>query len=111
MTAVCLLALSVLPEKPAPIAAQSKTSLVRGRIDRKGQSRTYPAAYVRVTLAPEASKERRTSAYTGNDGMFYFRVPQGNYILEIWTSGNTATMKYRIQVKKEFFDLAPIVIP
>ena len=92
-------------------AAQKPT--VRGKLERKGNSVNYPAAYVRVTLAPSNAKSDITSVYTGSDGMYYFRnVPPGTYVLEIWGSQDKAIMSFSIKVSnRPYTDLEPITIP
>lgn len=94
-----------------PQAAQKPT--VRGKLERKGDTGNYPAAYVRVTLAPSNAKSDINSVYTGSDGMYYFRnVPPGTYVLGIWGSQDKAIMSFSIKVSnRPYTDLEPITIP
>lgn len=88
-------------------AAFGQNVRVRGLVRRQGQ----PAAYVLVTLAPEAEPNRRTEVYTGSDGMYYFYVPRGTFILEVWQSKNRSVGKFRLNVDKEKVDVAVIDLP
>jgi hypothetical protein len=92
---------------------QVALATVRGRIDKKGNVRTYPAAYVKVTLTPRAYKddmEHTMLVYTGPDGMYYFNVPPGSYILRIWLN-DKQSKDYLIEVRNQkYVDVAPIVI-
>ena len=87
-----------------------KNSTVRGRIERQVENKTYPAAYVRVTLAPQANRTRRTTSYTGSDGMYYFRVQPGTYVLEVWDAEGKAVAKYTIKASREYVDISPLRI-
>lgn len=94
----------------------SQTSLVtvRGRVDRKGDSKSYPAAFVKVTIVPYVSKNDKkaaTLAYTGSDGLYYFHVRPANYLLQVWVS-ETESKRFIITVaNQKYVDVAPIVIP
>jgi hypothetical protein len=104
-----LVALVVFLFAVLSMAAQNtkpnQVSKVRGRVARKGSSGNYPVAYVRVTLAPRAMKDRRQSVYTGSDGMFYFFVRPGSYILEVWDSENKSIAGYYVRVDRPNVDL------
>lgn len=98
-----------------PVNAQVKrntySSIVRGKIERGGDKRIYPASYVRVTLAPQAQRTKRITAYTGSDGMFYFRnIARGAYILEVWNTEGKTIRIYSIKADREYVDIAPIRI-
>lgn len=94
----------------ANVSAQT-TSTVRGKIERKGDKKIYPAAYVRVTLTPQGKSTSRISVYTGADGMYYFRnVALGAYILEVWNAESKAIRRYHIKADREYIDVAPILI-
>ncbi len=119
---ILLVGAFVLPFASSASAQRAKTSLkqeaaqrptVRGKLERKGNTGNYPAAYVRVTLAPSNAKSDINSVYTGSDGMYYFRnVPPGTYVLEIWGSQDKAIMGFSIKVSsRPYTDLEPITIP
>jgi hypothetical protein len=100
----------------APTASRSQAAqkpTVRGKLERKGDTGNYPAAYVRVTLAPSNAKSDLNSVYTGSDGMYYFRnVPPGTYVLKIWGAQDKAIMSFSIKVSnRPYTDLEPIIIP
>ena len=108
-----------------PVEAQTKKSkkktvpgltvvTVRGRVDRKGETKTYPAAYVKVGLVPriyENDETHATVVYTGIDGMYYFHVSPAVYVLRVWVSEKDSKV-YLVEVsKKQYVDVAPIIIP
>lgn len=97
--------LFVMPSIDAQRLKPDQAAKVRGRVVRTGKSSNYPAAYVRVTIAPHAAKDSRKSVYTGSDGMFYFLVKSGNYILEVWNSDNKSVASYSVRVDKPNVDL------
>lgn len=99
------------PSSASPARRGDLYARVRGLIQHKGEARNFPAAYVRVTIAPKITPDRRSATYTDGDGMYYFTVPMGGYILEVWKTDNKADEKYLIQVDKEKVDIAPIVLP
>jgi hypothetical protein len=92
-------------------AAGSAT--VRGRLDRRDSyGRSYPAAYVRVTLHnPQLG--RSAPAVTGTDGMYYFyNIPAGGYYLEVWVYPDRPPYSYQISVpERAYVDIPPILIP
>jgi hypothetical protein len=101
--------MSVNAQVKAKIVKPYSPSIVRGKIERGGDKKIYPASYVRVTLAPESKRTKRITAYTGSDGMFYFRnVAKGGYILEVWNTEGKAIKKYSVRADREFVDIAPI---
>jgi hypothetical protein len=94
-----------------PAVAQKPLRL-RGRIERTGDSKkNYPAAYTRVTLSPRGIKTRLFGTYTGSDGMFYFYVSPGNYVLQVLGQDSKPIATYYVQVKDKNVDLNPIVLP
>ena len=88
-------------------SALGQNARVRGLVRCQGQ----PAAYVLVTLTPEAAPDRRTEVYTGSDGMYYFYVPRGTFILEVWQSKNRSVGKFRLNVDKDKVYVAIIDLP
>lgn len=100
-----------------PASPQSQTTKLQGRVYYKGKSEPYPASYVRVTVTSEADKNsgRTTSTkavYTGRDGWFYFTVPAGTYILEIWGSDSKKPLtSYRVRAAGPTTTIKMIVLP
>ncbi|HEX8473982.1 MAG TPA: hypothetical protein VF666_08110 [Pyrinomonadaceae bacterium] len=95
-----------------PAQKATQTTTVRGRINRqlKGSS-VYPAAGVRVTLGAQGKKAR--TAYTGNDGIYYFsNTAAGDYVLSIWSSEGKIVGSYKITAfpNKQYNDIKPITI-
>ena len=111
LVALVLLSSSNSPGKPRK--PKYEITWVRGRILRQGKL-SYPASKVRVTLVPNAYKDdasRAVLTYTGEDGMYDFKVPAGKYILTVWGS-EKESKKYLIDVRQQkYFDVAPLVIP
>jgi hypothetical protein len=103
MALFCIVVLILLAD-----SAYSQT--VRGRLDRRGPSGYYPAAYVKVTLGIP-NQWRSLPVYTGVDGMYYFyNIRPGNYVLEIW--GYRDPIRYEIQVLNQpYTDIKPILLP
>jgi hypothetical protein len=86
---------------------------VRGKIERRGQP-NYPASKLRVTLVPQAYKNDQSRAvvtYTGDDGMYDFKVRAGSYVLRIWTSEKESSSYLIVVRAQQYLDIAPIVIP
>lgn len=83
---------------------------VRGRLLCNGGQ--LPATGIAVTLINQQGA-RTTPFFTGGDGMFYFTVPPGPYVLEIWLSRSTnmPTNTYNIFVSEPITDLPPLVMP
>lgn len=86
---------------------------VRGRIERQGKP-NYPIAKIAVSLVPRAyitDASRTIRVYTGEDGMFDFKVAPGTYVLKVWYS-EKQSKDFLIVVKgQRYLDIAPIVIP
>jgi hypothetical protein len=91
LTTICLLlvlaqlCVSVSPGKPR---TKYDVTWVRGRVQRQGKPR-YAASKLKVTLVPRMYKDDESRAmvtYTGDDGMFDFKVPAGSYVLKVWSS-------------------------
>jgi hypothetical protein len=82
-----------------------RPALVRGKIERQGKP-NYPAAYVPVELIRKTDEvqglgeKRRLLAYTGPDGVYYFRVAPGSYVLKVKIS-DKESKSYLIQVKAQ----------
>jgi Carboxypeptidase regulatory-like domain len=100
--------LGILVVAAMPGAYAQTKATVRGRVDRQGDSKSYPAAYVSVSLRGVQS------VYTGGDGMYYIQdVMPGDYKLEILDPGGRAIRSFAIHVPagQQYVDIAPIVIP
>lgn len=83
---------------------------VRGRLLCNGGQ--LPATGIAVTLInPQGA--RTTPSYTGGDGMYYFTVPSGAYVLEIWLSrtSNMPTNTFNVFVSEPVTDFPPQVMP
>ena len=116
LTKICVLlvlvqlGVSVSPGKPRP---KYDVTWVRGRIQRQGKTK-YAASNVKVTLVPSIYKNDESRAvvtYTGEDGMFDFKVPAGSYVLKVWSS-EKAPKSYLINVRaQKYFDIVVIVPP
>lgn len=93
-------------------SAQVKQSTVRGRIDRQTTTGVVPAAYIRVTMYREDTKEKLPETYTGSNGIYYIRnVTPGTYILQVWLSADRLYKSYRITVGGEpYTDIQTISI-
>jgi len=94
--------------------AYQQIVLVRGKIERQGRP-NYPAAYVPVQLSREiderSGSKRAFLAYTGPDGLYYFRVAPGRYVLKVKIS-DTESKRYKIEVRdRRTVDVGVIVIP
>jgi len=104
------LCVSVSPGKPRP---KYDVTWVRGRIQRQGKTK-YPASNVKVTLVPSMYKNDESRAvvtYSGEDGIFNFKVPAGSYVLKVWSSAKEPR-SYLINVKaQKYFDIVVIVPP
>jgi len=104
------LCVSVSPGKPRP---KYDVTWVRGRIQRQGKPR-YAASRIKVTLVPSIYKNDESRAvvtYTGEDGMFDFKVPAGSYLLKVWSS-EKEPKSYLIKVRpQKYFDIVVIVPP
>jgi hypothetical protein len=89
------------------------SATVRGRLDRRDMyGRSYPAAYVRVTLY-NPHLGRSAPAVTGTDGMYYFyNIPAGGYYLEVWVYPDRPPLSFNISVaERPYVDIPPILIP
>jgi hypothetical protein len=116
LTTVCVLlvlvqlCLSVSLGKPR---TKYDVTWVRGRVQRQGQPR-YAASKLKVTLVPRMYKDDESRAmvtYTGEDGMFDFKVPAGSYVLKVWSS-EKEPKSYLINVRaQKYFDIVVIVPP
>ena len=107
---VLVLCVSVSPGKPRP---KYDATWVRGRIQRQGKTK-YAASNVKVTLVPSMYKNDESRAvvtYTGEDGIFNFKVPAGSYVLKVWSSAKEPR-SYSINVRaQKYFDIVVIVPP
>jgi hypothetical protein len=101
---------SVSPGKPRP---KYDVTWVRGRIQRQGKPK-YAASRIKVTLVPSIYKNDESRAvvtYSGEDGIFDFKVPAGSYLLRVWSSGKEPK-SYLINVRaQKYFDIVVIVPP
>ena len=90
------------------VAQTQNRTTVRGRVQRQGR----PAARVRITLAPSNAPNNASPAYTGTDGMYYFRnVTYGRYVLEVWNAQGRSVQRFSIQVASQpFTDINAISI-
>jgi hypothetical protein len=112
---VALLVATLASEAEAAAAQRRGGCTVRGRLVRGGPSRArrYPAANVRVTLAPVSIKARPMLTYSDTDGMFLFRdVGAGTWRIEVWLSGNQPTTTREITVTRSdtYVDVPPITV-
>jgi hypothetical protein len=113
LTACLMIALAV-EAHPTPFPQTQQIVLVRGKVERQGRP-NYPAAYVPVELSREIDElkgsKRAFLAYTGPDGLYYFRVAPGKYVLKIKISDKEAK-RYKIEVKdRKNVEVGLIVIP
>ena len=108
---ICSLLLVILLGGALPARSTNGTARVRGLVLRQGSGGNYPASYIQVTIAPYSSPAQRSGMYTGSDGMYYFDVAMGDYILEVWQSKDRSVKKFLINANKERVDVAPIVLP
>lgn len=84
----------------------SFAAMVRGRLQRG----MYPAPFVTVTLLSQ-NLGRSAPAVTSPDGMYYFyNVPAGPYILELWLGGPSPATYPIPQVREPYTDILPIQI-
>jgi len=104
------LCVSVSPGKPRP---KYVVTWVRGRIQIQGKPK-YVASKIKVSFVPSMYKDdesRALVAYTGEDGMFDFKVPAGSYLLKVW-SLEKEPKSYLINVRpQKYFDIVVIVPP
>jgi hypothetical protein len=66
---------------------QSQTTWVRGRIEWRGSPSNYPARGIKVGVVPYESRDdnsRFKIAYTGDNGIYDFRLARGDYVLRVW---------------------------
>ena len=101
-------------KKTTTTTAQTSVVTVRGRVDRKGDSKPYPAAFVKVTIVPYSSKDDKkatTLTYTGSDGIYYFHVRPANYLLQVWVSEKESKRFTVTVANQKYVDVAPIMIP
>jgi hypothetical protein len=64
-----------------------------------------------VFLYDPKSGQRSPPVYTGSDGMYYFyHLPPGDYILEIWAYGKLLTQSIRVS-DQPATTIPPIPIP
>jgi len=107
LTPLCV---SVSLGKPRP---KYDVTWVRGRIQRQGKPK-YAASRIKVTLVPSIYKNDESRAvvtYTGEDGIFGFKVPAGSYVLKVWSS-EREPKSYLINVRaQKYFDIVVIVPP
>lgn len=112
LTTICLLLVLVQLCVSASIGKPSVT-WVRGRVQKQGQPR-YAASKLKVTLVPrnyQDDESRTLVTYTGDDGMFDFKVPAGSYILKVWSSENESK-SYLINVRAQrYFDIVVNLTP
>ena len=106
LTAVFLLVILLTISSPA------YSQVVRGMLFRLGPYGPYPAVNVLLTLFSPSMGKRSAPSYTGGDGMYYFyNVPQGQYVLEIWGYGPTPIV-YQINVlNRPYNDMPQIRVP
>lgn len=110
LLATCLIAAPVEPAPISQVQARTEDSIVRGRVERQRRTNTYPVAQVRVTLASTAAPQRRITTYTDSGGMYYFSVPRGDYVLEIWGPGQAPLVTASIRVNQRYVNIAPLQI-
>ncbi len=94
---------------PVQILKPNENATVRGMIQFRGTGAPYAAPHVKVTLAPVGSGPRPAAAYSGTDGMYYFSVPAGTYLLQIWQRDKPART-FKIPVNQKFVNLAVILL-
>lgn len=94
---------------PVQILKPNENATVRGMIQFRGSSAPYAAPHIKVTLAPVGSGPRPATAYSGTDGMYYFSVPAGTYLLQIWQR-DKPVRTFRIPVNQKFVNLAVILL-
>lgn len=99
-----------------PAFSQVPLTRLQGSVYYKGKSAPYPASYVRLTLTTEYEKRTgRTNSvkevYTGRDGWYYFTVPSGVYILEVWGSNKKLVSSYKIKAIGQSTTIKMIILP
>ncbi len=94
------------------ISSPAYSQVVRGMLLRVGPHGPYPAVNVLLTLFSPSMGKRSAPSYTGRDGMYYFyNVPRGQYLLEIWGYGPTPII-YQINVlNRPYNDIPQIRVP
>lgn|SRR6266853_1010118 len=93
---------------------QVPTTTVRGRLDRTGpDGARQPVPLLAVTLRNATTNVRTDPSYTGRDGIYYiYRVPPGQYYLEISVPPRGPSFTYLIEAKPQSYtDVAPILLP
>ena len=100
-------------QRPTPMLTVSQ---VRGHVMRKGKMGNYPAVSVRVTLIPYAyvvqgrTQGNSNLAYTDSEGLFYFNVTPGKYLLKVWAN-DKESKDFLIDADRENVDHAAITVP
>lgn len=94
------------------ISSPAYSQVVRGMLFRVGPHGPYPAVTVLLTLFSHSTGKRSAPSYTGRDGMYYFyNVPHGQYLLEIWGYSPTP-ITYEINVlNRPYSDIPRISVP
>jgi carboxypeptidase family protein len=88
------------------IEAQIPGVTVRGQVVRN----QFPVAGVAITLFSNAYG-RSAVTYSGGDGMYYFyNVPQGPYVVEIWFSGQPRPVG-NVLVNPPYTDIQRVFLP
>ena len=93
---------------------QSETTWVRGKIEWRGSPNNYPARGIKVGVVPYESRNdnsRYRITYTGDNGIYDFRVTKGDYVLRVWGPDKNAK-DYLITVTGDkYLNIGTIVIP
>lgn len=91
-------------------STQCFSATVRGRLVCNGGN--LPATGVAVTVFSQQFG-RSSAFFTGGDGMYYFTVPAGQYVLEVWLSKQSPapTNTYPVFINDPMTDFPPVYLP
>lgn len=109
-----VIALQVFCGVVAAAAWQSQTTWVRGRIEWRGSPNNYPARGIKVGVVPYESRNdnsRFKITYTGDNGIYDFRLAPGDYVLRVWIPEKDSK-DFLIKVTGDkYVNIGTIVIP
>lgn len=113
MRTVFVIALQVFCSVGAATPWQSQTTWVRGKIEWKG-SPNYPARGIKVGVVPYESRNDNSHfkiTYTGDNGIYDFRLGRGDYVLRVWVPEKNSKDFLITVTGDKYLNIGTIVIP